>query len=295
LSCTGGAPDRRCEQEWEIDMQPSRFIALALAVFALALTATTGVAPAQQPAGEYKPQRGQHGKDVVWVPTPQALVDKMLEIARVSPLDYVIDLGSGDGRTVISAAKIGATAKGIEYNPNMVELSRRKAAEAGVSDKATFEKADIFATDFSKADVITLFLLPDLNVKLRPTILAMKPGTRVVSNSFEMGDWKPDRTARATQDCTGYCQALLWIVPAKVEGTWRLGGGELELKQKYQNFTGTLTVGDTVSQIADGRLRATRISFTAGDTHYVGQVKGTGMEGMSFYGDSQEKWTATRK
>src|SRR5918992_5999257 len=132
----------------------------------------------------YEPSVGQEGKDVVWVPTPQVLVDKMLDMAKVTPSDYVIDLGSGDGRTVITAAKRGARAHGIEYNRDMVELSKRNAEKEGVSGKATFAQADLFKSDFSQASVITMFLLPDINLKLRPKILDLKPGTRVVSNSF---------------------------------------------------------------------------------------------------------------
>ena len=147
-----------------------------------------------QPAKEYQPEVGQDGKDVIWVPTPQALVDKMLDMAKVTPKDYVIDLGSGDGRTVITAAKRGSKALGIEYNPDMVELSKRNAAKEGVSDKATFVKADLFESDFSQAQVITMFLLSSINLKLRPKILDLKPGTRIVSNTFDMGDWKPDQT-----------------------------------------------------------------------------------------------------
>ena len=178
--------------------------------------------PCSAQAQEYVPEVGQEGKDVVWVPTAQTLVDKMLDMAEVKPGDYVIDLGSGDGRTVIAAAKRGAKALGIEYNARMVELAKRNAARAGVADRATFVEGDIFASDFSEATVLTLFLLPEINLRLLPTILNMKPGTRVVSNSFDMGSWKPDQTAEVTRDCKTYCQALLWIVPAKVEGTWQM-------------------------------------------------------------------------
>jgi len=171
-----------------------------------------------QPAKEFQPEVGQAGKDVVWVPTPQALVDKMLDMAKVTPKDYVIDLGSGDGRTVITAAKRGSKALGIEYNPEMVELSKRNAAKEGVSDKASFMKADLFETDFSQAQVITMFLLPSINMKLRPKILNLKPGTRIVSNTFDMEDWKPDEDA-TVENCTNWCTAHLWIVPAKVDGT----------------------------------------------------------------------------
>jgi SAM-dependent methyltransferase len=275
-------------------MQSSRSVSLSQAVFLLALSAAWGGALAQ-PGADFQPKVGQHGKDVIWVPTPQSLVDKMLEIAKVTRQDYVVDLGSGDGRTVITAARLGATALGIEYNPNMVELSKRNAAKAGVVDKATFIKADIFATDFSKATVVTMFLLPGLNLKLRPTILNMKPGTRVVSNSFDMGDWEADLTVRASTDCTGYCKAFLWVVPARVEGTWQLGESQLSLQQRYQYFTGKLTTGNVIAPITDGRLDADRIDFTAGGRRYTGRVKGDTMEGTSAAGGTEAKWTATRK
>ncbi|MGE5217685.1 MAG: SAM-dependent methyltransferase [Chloroflexota bacterium] len=241
----------------------------------LSLVLTGGMAQAQ-PAKEFQPEVGQAGKDVVWVPTPQALVDKMLDMAKVTPKDYVIDLGSGDGRTVITAAKRGAKALGIEYNPNMVELSKRNAAKEGVSDRATFVKADLFESDFSKAQVITMFLLPSINIKLRPKILDLKPGTRIVSNSFDMEDWKPDETAQV-EGCTNWCTAYLWIVPAKVAGTWKLSQGELTLKQSFQMINGTLKNGNAVSPI-NGKLNGDQISFSAAGTQYTGHVNGNSME-----------------
>jgi hypothetical protein len=269
---------------------PHTLVATALAVGMVA----TG-ASAQQPARDYEPQVGQAGKDVVWVPTPQTLVDKMLEMAKVGPNDFVVDLGSGDGRTVITAAKIGAKAHGIEYNPNMVELSKRNAAAAGMGEKATFANADIFESDFSKATVVTLFLLPGLNLKLRRILLDMAPGTRVVSNSFDMGDWKADETAHITTDCTGYCRAYLWIIPAKVAGTWQLGQSEMTLDQSFQFVSGRLSTGNVVAPITDGKLEADRITFSAGGTRYTGRVTGNGMEGTSTAGGAETKWTATRK
>src|SRR5437879_12136251 len=173
--------------------------------FALCLLCSSALDVAHgQPAQDYKPEVGQEGKDVAWVPTPQVLVDKMLDMAKVTPKDYVIDLGSGDGRTVITAAKRGAKALGIEYNPEMVELSKRNAAKEGVTDNATFMKADLFESDFSQAQVITMFLLSRINLKLRPKILNLKPGTRVVSNTFDMEDWKPDESA-TVEGCTNWC------------------------------------------------------------------------------------------
>src|SRR5499425_298579 len=223
-------------------MNQSLFLRQSLLALCLALLLGYGLARAQ-PAKEYEPSVGQEGKDVVWVPTPQALVDKMLDMAKVTPKDYVIDLGSGDGRTVITAAKRGAKALGIEYNPDMVELSKRNAAKEGVSDKASFVKADLFESDFSQATVVTMFLLPDINIKLRPKILDLKPGTRIVSNSFDMEEWKPDETIEADKGCTSWCTAYLWIVPAKVEGTWQFPQGEMTLKQTFQMITGALKSG----------------------------------------------------
>ena len=211
--------------------------------------------------GEFQPQVGQEGKDVIWVPTPQALVDKMLDMGKVTPKDYVIDLGSGDGRTVITAAKRGAKALGIEYNPDMVELSKRNAAKEGVSDKASFVKADLFESDFSQATVITMFLLPDINIRLRPKILDLKPGTRIVSNSFTMGDWTADETVTVKDGCVSYCTAHLWIVPAKVEGSWQTPQGELTLKQTYQMLSGTLKSGNSSAAIANGKLNGDQITF----------------------------------
>jgi SAM-dependent methyltransferase len=234
------------------------------------------VAFAQPAKQEFQPEVGQAGKDVVWVPTPQALVDKMLEMAKVTPKDYVIDLGSGDGRTVITAAKRGSKALGIEYNPDMVELSKRNAAKEGVSDKATFIKADLFESDFSQAQVITMFLLPSINVKLRPKILNLKPGTRIVSNSFDMEEWKPDQTENV-EGCSNWCTAHLWIVPAKVDGNWKLPQGELSIKQTFQMISGTLKNGNASSQIS-GKLNGDQISFSAGGTQYTGRVNGNTME-----------------
>ena len=248
--------------------------------------------PAEKPAEKpYEPSVGQDGKDVIWVPTPQALADKMMEMAKVTAKDNLVDLGSGDGRTVITAAKLGATARGLEYNPNMVALSRASAAKEGVSDKATFEQADIFVTDFSKADVVTMFLLTSLNAKLRPTILDMKPGTRVVSNTFDMGDWKADEEAVVTEGCTSYCKAYFWIVPAKVDGTWTMDKGELAIKQTFQNFTGTIKNGNVVTPVTNGKLKGDEITFTAGGTEYTGKVNGTTIEGTTKTG---EKWQAKR-
>jgi precorrin-6B methylase 2 len=252
-------------------------------------------APAQQtqtPAKPYEPSVGQEGKDVVWVPTPDVLVQKMLDLAGTTSKDFVIDLGSGDGRTVIAAAKRGASALGIEYNPEMVELSKRNAAKAGVSDKAAFMKADLFETDLSKATVITMFLLPSINMQLRPKLLDLRPGTRIVSNSFTMEDWEADQTATLgeSEGCTGsWCTALFWVVPAKVEGTWQLPQGDLKLTQQFQKVTGTL--GTTP---VTGRLRGDEITLEAGKLQYTGRVNGNTMQG-TVAGGAGGSWKATRR
>lgn len=256
---------------------PGAALALCFSLAAGSALAQTGAKP------KFEPQSGQAGKDVVWVPTPQVLVDKMLSMAEVTPRDVVMDLGSGDGRTVISAAKLGATAMGVEYNPEMVELSKENAKTAGVSGKATFAKADLFETDLSKATVITMFLLPQINLKLRPKILDLKPGTRIVSNSFTMDDWQADETETVTENCTSWCTALMWIVPAKVEGSWASTQGDLVLKQEFQMVSGTFGG----KPIAEGRLRGDEFKFKAGGTEYTGKVTGKTMQGSG--------WTANKK
>ena len=247
-----------------------------------------------QPAPSFEPQVGQRGKDVVWVPTAQALVDSMLDMAKVTAEDYVIDLGSGDGRTVITAAKRGATAHGIEYNPDMVELSKRNAQKEGVAAKATFEKADLFESDFSKATVVTMFLLPTINLKLRPKLLDMKPGTRIVSNSFDLGEWTAEETASAGTECSSHCTAYFWIVPAKVEGTWQTPQGELKLEQKYQVVSGTLKSGNVIAPVTAGKLTGDQIAFTAAGTRYTGTVANDAIEGKSNAAGKGADWKATK-
>jgi len=265
------------------------WVGLCLAIVAAAVSAQT------QPAtSTYEPEVGQEGKDVIWVPTPQTLVDRMLDMAKLTPNDYLVDLGSGDGRTVITAAKRGARALGIEYNPDMVELSRHHAAQAGVAGKAKFIQADLFESDFSQASIITMFLLPEINIKLRPRILDMKPGTRAVSNSFTMGDWVPDEQATVGQDCESWCTAYLWIVPARVAGTWRLPQGQLVLEQKFQMVTGALKTGNRSMAVMNGRLRGDQISFIVGGTQYTGVVNSNAIHGSINSGGKTGKWRATR-
>jgi len=254
----------------------------------------TSKEPAKAVKEEFVPQSGQPGKDVVWVPTPQALVDKMMEMARVTKDDILIDLGSGDGRTVITAGKLGVKAKGIEYNPDMVALSRKNAEKEGVANQVEFVRGDIFESDFSNATVITLFLLPSLNQRLRPTLLDMKPGTRVVSNTFDMGDWPADETARAGGDCTSYCTAHFWIVPAKVNGNWKTPQGELSLEQRYQKITGQLKGEGGVTSLVSGSLIGDQVYITAGRNQIAGKVSGDKIEGTIKTAAGETKWEAAR-
>jgi len=266
---------------------------LSRAVLACAASLALGTAIAQvkpAPAPTFHPEVGQPGKDVVWVPTPQELVDRMLNAAKITKDDYVIDLGSGDGRTVITAARRGVRAHGIEYNPDMVELARREAAAAGVTALATFEKADIFESDFSKATVITMFLLTDINLKLRPKILGLKPGTRIVSNTFRMGDWEPDTEITVDKDCPNYCTAYYWMVPAKVAGRWKMDGGTLTLKQQYQKFSGSHSGAGGATILSSTRLEGAAIAFSVGRTRYAGTVSGNTMAGSS----GGKPWKAVR-
>ena len=254
------------------------YVSRVFAIFLLAAFSALAFAQTQKAPRTYKPSVGQEGKDVVWVPTPQSLVDKMLDMAKVTPKDFVMDLGSGDGRTVITAAKRGVHAMGIEYNPDMVELSRANAAKEGVASRASFMKADLFETDFSKATVITMFLLPDINLKLRPKILDLKPGTRVVSNTFTMGDWEADATD-SPAGCDGsWCTGLLWIVPAKAGGTHKIPQGELTLKQQFQMLSGSLRTTEGRTVPVEGRVRGEDISFKAGGREYRGRMNGKALE-----------------
>lgn len=279
-----------------LKLNAPRFFAAFLFASALALP---GVATAQDK--DYTPSVGQEGKDVIWVPTPEALVEKMLDMAKLTPKDIHYDLGSGDGRTVIAAAKRGAQAVGVEFNPDMVALSERAAAKEGVSARAKFINGDIFQTDFSHATVVTLYLLPSLNVKLRPTILKMKPGTRVVSHAFNMDEWQPDQTENV-EGRTAY----LWIVPAPVDGTWRWNGSgngpkdyEVALRQQFQKVDGAARLDGRTGQLRDVTLRGDQISFTVLDTDgarrdFSGRVSGNTMQGVVKLPGGEAKWSATR-
>jgi SAM-dependent methyltransferase len=246
--------------------------------FALVLLLSTpAVSRAQQGAKPFEPEVGQPGKDVVWVPTPPALVEKMMDMAQVNPNDFVIDLGSGDGRNIIAAAKRGANALGVEYNPDMVALSERLAKAAGVSDKARFVQGDMFTADFSKATVAAIFLLPSNMLQLRSKFFALAPGSRIVSNTFRFEGWNPDKSETIGGDCTAWCEAILWIVPAKVDGVWRAGENELTLKQDFQMVSGTLTVGGKPQPVT-GRLNGREITLRVGDRDYTGRAGDTEVE-----------------
>lgn len=275
-------------------------------VFAMLATWALGGGAAQTatvPGADYAPKVGQKGKDVIWVPTPRALVERMLDMTRVTSNDYVIDLGAGDGRTVIAAAKRGARALGIEYNPDMVALARRNAEEAGVSRRARFVQGDIFKIDFSEADVLTLYLLPNLNLKLRPMILRMRPGTRVVSHAFTMADWHPDAS-----DTVENRNAYMWIVPARVEGTWRMtmssstSAHELLLRQQYQYAEGLVRINGKTGQVRDFKIRGTGVTFTIFEPtsrdplryNFEGRVVGESMEGVVELPGGQQTWKAIR-
>jgi precorrin-6B methylase 2 len=276
---------------------PVRFAALLAAVLLFSQPAA-----AQQKPGVYEPQVGQSGKDVIWVPTPDEVVERMLRMAQTTKDDVVYDLGAGDGKIAIAAAKkFGARATGIEYNPEMARHAQGNVEKAGVTDRARIMQGDIFATNFSEATVVTMYLLPGLNMKLRPTLLAMRPGTRVVSHSFTMEDWEADEISSMDGR-----RAYFWVVPAQVGGSWQLESGseknEISFEQRFQKIDGNVTLGPTIhGGLRDARLRGFNISFAIVDNNsvlrtYSGRVTGARMEG-SWRGDngSEGRWTATKK
>ena len=263
----------------------------------LALGVLSRPAHAQQPPPQqepFQPQVGQAGKDVVWVPTSEALVEKMLDMAAVTPQDFVVDLGSGDGRNIIAAAKRGARATGFEYNPDMVRLSRSNAAKAGVADKATFVEGDMFEADFSQATVLALFLLPDNLMKLRSKFLNLKPGTRIVMNTFAIPEWEADVSEQIERDCQTWCTSLLYFVPAKVDGVWRFPQGEVTFKQTFQKVSGTVGSGSASTPIADVRLRGDQLTFISAGSEYSLKVNGNTIEGVVTSGGRSSNVTATR-
>lgn len=265
-----------------------RFVefAIALSVVAFAFNA-----PAQEGKKPFEPVPGMPGKDSVWVPTPFVTLEKMYDLAKLTPKDFVMDLGSGDGRAIIVAAKRGTPGLGIEWNQDLIDLSNKLAAEAGVSHLAKFERGDMFAADISKATVLGLFMLPDQLSKLTPKFLAMRPGSRITVNGFGIPGWTIDVTEKATGDCGTWCTAHLYIVPAPVAGTWRLGEADLALTQNFQMVSGTLTANGKSTPVADGRLNGAEIVFTIGDAKYTGLVNGRAMSGEV----NGKPWSATKK
>jgi SAM-dependent methyltransferase len=258
-------------------MRTSLFIACAFALASSVAFAQTPPSP-QTPAtppGPYEPKIGQAGKDVVWVPSPETTVEKMLDMAKVTPQDFVIDLGSGDGRNVIAAAKRGAHALGVEYNPDMVELSKRNAAAAGVADRASFVQGDMYEADISKATVLALFLLPDNLRKLRGKFADLTPGTRIAANTFGIEGWTPEETVEITDNCENWCSVMLYLVPAKVDGVWQTPAGTLRLKQEAQTITGTLGS----QAIQNGRIRGDQLTFSVGAEKHAVRVQGSTMTG----------------
>ena len=270
------------------------FLAASMIVPATAVAQVTSSPPATAapPAaqGTYEPKVGQAGKDVVWVPSPESTVEKMLDVAKVTPQDFVVDLGSGDGRNVIAAAKRGARGLGVEYNPDMVELSKRNAQKAGVGDRAQFVQGDMYAAEFSQATVLALFLLPENLNKLRAKFADLKPGTRIVANTFGIEGWTPEEQMTIEGDCTSWCTVLLYYVPAKVDGAWQSGKAELSLKQEFQTVSGTL--GGTA--IESVKIKGDQLSFSAGGAEYSGRVNGNTITGVVKTGATQTPWTATR-
>lgn len=247
---------------------------------------------------QYQPQSGQPGKDVVWVPTNDALVTRMLQMAAVTSADQVYDLGAGDGKIAIAAARdFGAKAVGVEYDADMARLAQCLVEAEGVGNRVRIIQGDIFETDFSTATVLTLYLLPELNLRLRPTILKMKPGTRVVSHSFRMEDWEPDDRSFSEDG-----QAYLWIVPANVSGTWmfRQQDGEdhfpIQLEQTFQHVGGT--VGTSRQPIADARLNGTQLSLDFTDNGTVtkvgGRVEGDRIQARVTRGTTTTDYIGTR-
>ena len=279
-----------------------RVTAIALAGVLAAATVSVDAKDRRECDRDYKPQVGQSGKDVVWVPTPDEVVQRMLRMAKVTPQDTVYDLGAGDGKIAIAAGKLGATAVGIEYNPDMAKLAQCYVQAEELTGKTRIIQGDVFKEDFSKASVVTMYLLPELNLRLRPTILNMKPGTRVTSHQFTMGDWEPDETAEVD-----YRTAYLWIVPAKVEGAWTLreqgstNAYTVNLSQKYQKITGDLTAGSAKQPLVGATVRGEEVRFAFNDDKGVtrtltGTVRGNELTGtLKGAGGTETKVTGTRK
>ena len=273
-------------------LQRSTLAAIVSIALAGGSQAQTPSSTAEKP---YEPTVGMAGKDSVWVPTPPSLIEKMLDHASVTADDFVMDLGSGDGRAIIAAARRGARGLGIEYNPDLVEYSKREAAAAGVGERAAFAQGDMYESDISKATVLTLFLLPSNLEKLASKFMELPPGTRIVANTFWVPGWTPDDTLKLQEDCESWCTSHLVIIPARVQGEWRVADGMLALTQTYQQVDGTYTADGRPSEAVKGSLRGTDITLTIGGTEYRGTVKGGTMELAPKSEGTGRKLVATRR
>ncbi len=284
-------------------MNGLRTLRVSCLIVTMGAALVCGAALAQAP-GAFTPSVGQAGKDVIWVPSPDRVVDRLLRMAEVRSSDVVVDLGSGDGKIAIAAARsYGARARGLEYNPDMVQLSKRRAVEAGVQDKVEFVQADIFASNFSDATVVTMYLLPALNLRLRPILMKMKPGTRLASHSFDMGSWMPDETSNV-----GSARGYLWIVPANVQGEWTLNAAtgaagapqSLAIRQRFQKIEGDANFGEVDASLASATVRGAELRFTVRDPQgrvqqVSARVDGNRMSGtLTLPGQAPVSFTAQR-
>jgi SAM-dependent methyltransferase len=280
-------------------MKVVRYLTIAAGVLALPLAALPAAAQEPTPSATqqpYEPRVGQPGKDVVWVPTPPSLVELMLDMAKVTRDDLVMDLGSGDGRNIIAAAKRGARGIGVEYNPDMVALADRLAREAGVGDKASFMQGDMYEADISKASVMAIFLLPTNMEKLLPSFKSLAPGSRIVSNTFSFNEWDADARRRVEDgSCSSWCEALLWIVPAQASGAWMMDGSTLRLTQTHQVLYGSLSTSSGDEPISKAKMMGYDITFTAGDRTYTGRLRGNTMEGTFSGPGGSGAWKAVKQ
>ena len=276
---------------------PALLASLCVSALLLAGIGPVSGASRDQCERQFKPEIGQPGKDVMWVPTTDALVARMLKMAQVTSADRVYDLGAGDGKIAIAAARdFGAQAVGVEYEPQLARLAQCYVQAEGLGERVRIIQGDVFETDFSAATVVTLYLLPELNLRLRPTILRMKPGTRVVSHSFLMHDWEPDERSM-TEDGSVY----LWIVPAQVAGTWEFresdgpGRFEAQLEQNFQRISGR--AGDE-PLISNARIRGSQVNLmfveSGAQTKVEGNVAGDRIEAQVTRGDKTSRYIGTR-
>ena len=296
--------------DWRLPTFAFAAALLAMPALTLAQDAPKQVEPKQEAPAQQAPAAKEEAPkpparpqlDVIFVPTPQVAVDRMLDLARVGKNDFVIDLGSGDGRIAITAGKRGARAMGIDLDPQRIADARKNLAASGVSDRVSFVQQNLFETDLSKATVLTMYLLPHLNLKLRPQILDLKPGTRVVSHDFTMGEWQPD----VFEDVNGR-DLMFWIVPAKVGGNWKIEAGrqrfDISLKQDFQEIKGTVQIGNRRVPLTRTRLEGDQIEFTAllgrRPLHFRGRVEGDRMTGRILGGERADRrgrrWSAERQ